>query len=728
MINQFLIRSASILLIFLSIKSSSQELQNFQRLKSEGEIPSFFVKYLNEKIAADRETLESDDRISKSSARDFSAITNYKMQQLIRGGRVLYGDPLTNYAEKVLDKLKAASDEDLSDVQIFTLKSNEVNAFATAQRVIFITVGLWGQIRNEAELAFILAHECTHLTKKHNLLQYEKTKEVLKSGNFGEGTISKYYQYSKQHEIESDHNGMAWAAKAGYDVKEMIKVYEVLMYAYLPIDELPIDYAWFENEGFKVPSKWIKKEAKSITAEEDINDEFSTHPNILSRRENVEEIVTEFEKKGGKIYQVEDEKKFRHTQNLARFEMMNIYLRNSNYVSSLYHGLILSRQFPNNTFIRRGIAMSWYGISSSSSKNVRSDFDEVKLKDPEGEISRLHFMVEKMSAKEAQEFAVKQIWELSLNGEKDTFITTIREKALDFCISNGYGKIDEFATDFDSLRVVQTDTAQSKYDKISKKKKKKEGNNMYYWLSFINHKDFQSYYKVSYAEYKKKKKEKYDTDDEEEDEELIEEEFKPKVIDLSIDRVAMIMPNYYKHFSRKNVKKNITKSNMSEAGIIEMLQTNAKQLGLELVYVNNFVEPGYNTDKYNNFSLLFDYLGERSLAPIQDMMPYNGQYSQQLMDAYNTNFISFFSVKTEIQKREFSSFAFWMSLLTVYGFPVYLVWQFTPETATEYDFIVYDFQNHKPLFVSNKYFNNRLNKQMQNAHIYHSLNQITRKK
>ncbi len=718
-----------IFMVFLSFGALGQDLQNFQRLKSEGEIPSYFVKYLNEKIASDREAMEEDKRISKQSARDFSAITNYKMQQLIRGGRVLYGDPLTKYAEKVLDKLKASSDEDLSDVQIFTLKSNEVNAFATAQRVIFITVGLWGQIRNEAELAFILAHECTHLIKKHNQLQYEKTKNTLKSGSFGEGAISRYFQYSKQHEMESDHIGMEWAAKAGYDVKEMNKVYEVLMYAYLPIDELPIDYAWFENEGFKIPAQWKKKEVKAIAAVEDIADEYSTHPNILSRKENVEDIVDEYEKKGGKIYQVEDEKKFKYIQNLARFEMLNIFLRNSNYVSSLYHGLILSHQFPDNKFINRTIAMSWYGISASTSKDVRLNYEDVKLDDPEGEISRLNYMVDKMTPKEAQEFVVKQIWELSFKSDKDTFVRTLREKALDFCLSNGYGKLEDFATTYDTLKTEEKDTAQSKYEKISKKRKKKEGDNKYFWLSIVNHEEFQSYYKKSEAVYKKKKLEKYENDDDEEnEEEWKEEEVEPQEIDLAIERVAMIMPSYFRHYSRKNVKKNITNSNMSEVGIIEMLHTNSKQLGLELQYVNNFVEPGYNTEKYNNFSLLFDYLGERALAPIQEMIPYNGQYSQQLKEAYNTNYISYFDIQTEIQNREFNSFAFWVSLFTVYGFPVYLVWQFTPETATEYNFLVYDIENHEPVFASQKYFNNKLNKQMQNAHFYHSLNQITRKK
>jgi predicted Zn-dependent protease len=137
----------TLLLFFIALvfQAKAQDLDNFSKLKSAGPIPDFFTKFLDEKIAADDDLLKNDNSISNRNAADFSAITNYKLQQLIQGGKVLYGDPLTVYANGVLDKLKAASDLDLDFVQLYTLKSNEVNAFATHQGVLFITVGLIGQ-------------------------------------------------------------------------------------------------------------------------------------------------------------------------------------------------------------------------------------------------------------------------------------------------------------------------------------------------------------------------------------------------------------------------------------------------------------------------------------------------------------------------------------------------------------------------------------------------------
>ena len=156
----------ALFIVLISIGNiNAQELESFTRLQSAGPIPDFFVKFFDEKISEDSEKLKKEEGITRKNASEFSVLTNYKLQQLIQGGKVLYGDPLTNYANGVLDKLKAASEDDLDHIQLYTLKSNEVNAFATHQGVIFITVGLIGQLENEAQLALILAHELTHVLK-----------------------------------------------------------------------------------------------------------------------------------------------------------------------------------------------------------------------------------------------------------------------------------------------------------------------------------------------------------------------------------------------------------------------------------------------------------------------------------------------------------------------------------------------------------------------------------
>lgn len=109
------------------------------------------------------------------------------------------------------------------------------NAFAAPGGYIFVTKGLVDRVADEAELAGILAHEINHVTEKHHLKAMRKNAQagaitkLLASqlGNsVGAGLSSQLLAlgrdlYSKgldqQDEYEADRNGVALAARAGFD-------------------------------------------------------------------------------------------------------------------------------------------------------------------------------------------------------------------------------------------------------------------------------------------------------------------------------------------------------------------------------------------------------------------------------------------------------------------------------------------------------------------------------
>jgi hypothetical protein len=728
MIKKNILLVFSLLLIF---QVSAQELSNFEHLECKGPIPKLFVTYLNDKIASDREKMESDDNITKTNARDFSAISNYKLQQLIRSGRLLYGDPLTVYANKVLEKLKKASKDDLSQVAVYTLKSNEVNAFATPQGIIYITVGLWGQIENESQLAFILAHEITHILEKHGQVRYQYSKHMIKKGKFGNENLSELFKYTKEHELEADKAGVKLATSAGYDANALLGTYQVLLYSYLPIDEMPVNYTWLENEKFKVTEKYIKKELKPISAEEDEEDEFRTHPNVKNRKSAVEGIIKSLKNNEGLTYQCGTEAEFKKVQDLARFEMMNIYIRNAQYISGLYHNLVLSQKYPNNDFLAKTAAMTWYGSvkfkNNRGSKNDDDEEEESNEVKKEGEIQQLYFFFSKLNKKYLNCLAVKEVWEASLLFPKDTFLITIRERVLTEFIKSKSGSIEDFATSFDTTETVvvpdpNKPKTQSKYDKISKKKAKSNSDEFikYAWVEILKSNEFKGSYEKSETALEKEKK---DEDDDDENESGKIQESK-----LNIKNLALVAPNYYKNDLRKNVNTNVSKADMNESLLIEMVNKNADLLGIKMHTIDNFNDPNFDTEAYNNFSLLYDYLGERTQYNDLNFYPFYAQYMPKLSEAFGSSHIAMFNIYTEIDKRKFNGGAFLLSLVTVYPFPFYLVWQFTIDKRTEYGFLVYNIETHNPTYISNKNFSNKMGIQVQDAHIYNSLNQITRKK
>ena len=126
------------------------------------------------------------------------------------------------------------------------LDTPSINAFATPGGNIFITKGLLYSLRNEAELAGVLAHEAAHVVSKHHI-------EAMTSLTSGAGGLLKIYKQTsdgqdntaattlagtiknlytsgldQDDEFEADRMGVVIAARAGYDPYALIAVLQTL--------------------------------------------------------------------------------------------------------------------------------------------------------------------------------------------------------------------------------------------------------------------------------------------------------------------------------------------------------------------------------------------------------------------------------------------------------------------------------------------------------------------
>jgi Zn-dependent protease with chaperone function len=75
--------------------------------------------------------------------------------------------------------LVEASDDYFQKYTFFILADDSINAYSCPGGIVFITLGMLKAISNEAELAFVLAHEIAHVTLKHGMLEAERRKEHL---------------------------------------------------------------------------------------------------------------------------------------------------------------------------------------------------------------------------------------------------------------------------------------------------------------------------------------------------------------------------------------------------------------------------------------------------------------------------------------------------------------------------------------------------------------------
>jgi predicted Zn-dependent protease len=122
------------------------------------------------------------------------------------------------------------------------LDDSGYNAFAAPGGYIFVTKGLIDSLKDESELAGVLAHEITHVLSKHHLQAMNKSArtgllaklaatQLAHSGNaalssqlinLGRDLYSK--GLDQGDELEADRNGVALATRAGFDPYGLVAV------------------------------------------------------------------------------------------------------------------------------------------------------------------------------------------------------------------------------------------------------------------------------------------------------------------------------------------------------------------------------------------------------------------------------------------------------------------------------------------------------------------------
>ena len=146
----------------------------------------------------------------------------------------VYQDPnVTKYVTLVGAVLAHASPRPDLDWQFVVLDTEGVNAFAAPGGFIHITKGLLGLMKNEAELAGVLAHEIVHVTEKHTVNAIQKgdtikvaSEEVGSAGGMAQSLVAKIAEkaysdilnneFSRNDEGEADEKGVQLANKVGY--------------------------------------------------------------------------------------------------------------------------------------------------------------------------------------------------------------------------------------------------------------------------------------------------------------------------------------------------------------------------------------------------------------------------------------------------------------------------------------------------------------------------------
>ncbi len=158
------------------------------------------------------------------------------MAARLLGAAPLLDNPgLQNYVNEVGQWLALQTDRAGLAWRFGILDTNDINAFAAPGGYVFLTAGLLGRLQNEAELAAVLAHEISHVIRKHHLTAIQKQAptniltnvlslaadedERSTEWNFLIDAGADLYTkgLSRQDELDADLHGVVILARAGYD-------------------------------------------------------------------------------------------------------------------------------------------------------------------------------------------------------------------------------------------------------------------------------------------------------------------------------------------------------------------------------------------------------------------------------------------------------------------------------------------------------------------------------
>ncbi|MGA2441435.1 MAG: M48 family metallopeptidase [Tepidisphaeraceae bacterium] len=165
------------------------------------------------------------------------------------GGEVPASDPRAQEVQNVGKRVVSRSQAKTSPYQYqFHLLSDEqtINAFALPGGQIFVTLGLYEKLSDEAELAGVLGHETGHVVERHVAQQIEQSRLgqsiVLGTGIAASGNRNGLatwaiadlademvqLKFSRKDESQADQRGLQFMTEAGYDPRAMIDVMTIL--------------------------------------------------------------------------------------------------------------------------------------------------------------------------------------------------------------------------------------------------------------------------------------------------------------------------------------------------------------------------------------------------------------------------------------------------------------------------------------------------------------------
>jgi len=168
-------------------------------------------------------------------------------QEVLSKERISNDAHMTGIVRRVGERIAAVANRPDFAWEFKLIESPQVNAFCLPGGKIAVYTGILPIMKNEAGMAVVLGHEVAHAVARHGgerISQQLGAALVMDIAAAGLGDASPRNKelalkalgvgvnvgvmlpFSREHELEADQLGLMYAAKAGYDPREAVRLWE----------------------------------------------------------------------------------------------------------------------------------------------------------------------------------------------------------------------------------------------------------------------------------------------------------------------------------------------------------------------------------------------------------------------------------------------------------------------------------------------------------------------
>lgn len=274
------------------------------------------------------------------------------------------------------------------------------NAYNMGDKRLYVNIGLLAQLDNEAQLAFLLAHELSHQLLFHvqdNFIAIEKlSKDKTVKRQFRDIKKARYnkldrsfqlmktYQYdfakySRANETSADSMALVLLRQTNYDLGEAKTLMHLL--DIVDKDTSKVDFAtYLENGNHVLDSSWTmrKQHPLDFGHEEAMalnKDSMKTHPDVPFRISSLDSLLRLWQyQKGDRRNSLVSAPFFDTLRKASAFELIESYLSRKRYAGMAYHCMVLLQRYPENAYLYKNLGISLQEINKAIHAHTIQNF------------------------------------------------------------------------------------------------------------------------------------------------------------------------------------------------------------------------------------------------------------------------------------------------------------------------------------------------------------------